>query len=177
MMSNDKYKSVEHRVLANPHREPRVSIPVFFTSSKTEDSYEPLPELVSSKKPAIYQKFTILDFMSKYYSEELQGKSTVEWWDCASIPNCLPLDNETLGFTVEAEEITALEWNGGIAQASPTVSTVEWWDCASIPNCLPLDNETLGFTVEAEEITALEVPHHCTTQIRYNCICRRSSSK
>ncbi|CAK9186491.1 unnamed protein product, partial [Ilex paraguariensis] len=68
-------------------------------------------------------------------------------------------------------------WNGGIAQASPTVSTVEWWDCASIPNCLPLDNETLGFTVEAEEITALEVPHHCTTQIRYNCICRRSSSK
>ncbi|CAK9172266.1 unnamed protein product, partial [Ilex paraguariensis] len=122
MMSNDKYKSVEHRVLANPHREPRVSVPVFFTSSKTEDSYEPLPELVSSKKPAIYQKFTILDFMSKYYSEELQGK----------------------------------QWNGGIAQASPTVSTVEWWDCASIPNCLPLDNETLGFTVEAEEITALE---------------------
>ncbi|CAK9172267.1 unnamed protein product [Ilex paraguariensis] len=85
MISNDEYKSVEHRVLANPNRKPRVSVPVFFTSSMIEDSYEPLLELVSSEKPAVYQKFTISDFMNKFYSEELQGKSVMNTYKHSNI--------------------------------------------------------------------------------------------
>ncbi|KAG0469341.1 hypothetical protein HPP92_018669 [Vanilla planifolia] len=47
MISNDEYKSVEHRVLANSHEDARVSIAMFFNPSKSEDSdiYGPLQEL------------------------------------------------------------------------------------------------------------------------------------
>ncbi|KAI3976495.1 hypothetical protein MKX01_008353 [Papaver californicum] len=47
MISNDEYKSVEHRVVANPFREPHVSTAVFFNPGKREDNYGPLPELIS----------------------------------------------------------------------------------------------------------------------------------
>ncbi|CAK9172264.1 unnamed protein product [Ilex paraguariensis] len=85
MMSNGEYKSVEHRVLANPYREARVSIPIFFTSSMTEKPFEPLLELVSLEKPAVYQKFTLSDFMRKYYSEELRGKSVTNTYKVSNI--------------------------------------------------------------------------------------------
>ncbi|XP_026380610.1 1-aminocyclopropane-1-carboxylate oxidase homolog 4-like [Papaver somniferum] len=75
MISNDEYKSVEHQVVANPFREPRVSSGVFFNPSKREDSYGPLPELVSAEKPAIYKQFTLTDFMRQFFSKELEGKA------------------------------------------------------------------------------------------------------
>ncbi|MCL7041840.1 hypothetical protein MKW94_004402 [Papaver nudicaule] len=75
MISNDEYKSVEHRVVANPYREPRVSSGVFFNPSKREDNYGPLPELVSSEKPAIYKQFTLTEFMRQFFSKELDGKA------------------------------------------------------------------------------------------------------
>ncbi|CAK9183918.1 unnamed protein product [Ilex paraguariensis] len=85
MISNDEYKSVEHRVLANPSREPRVSIPVFFTSRMTENMYGPLSEVVSPEKPAAYRQFTISNFMEKYYSEELRGKSVMNAYKVSNI--------------------------------------------------------------------------------------------
>ncbi|KAI3937233.1 hypothetical protein MKW92_051282, partial [Papaver armeniacum] len=47
IMSNDKYRSVEHRVLANSLREPRISIAIFFKPSHKEILYGPLPELIT----------------------------------------------------------------------------------------------------------------------------------
>ncbi|RZC61482.1 hypothetical protein C5167_023255 [Papaver somniferum] len=74
MISNDEYKSVEHRVVANSFREPRVSTAVFFNPSKREDNYGPLPELVSADKPAVYKQFTLPEFMRQFFSKELDGK-------------------------------------------------------------------------------------------------------
>ncbi|KAJ6826949.1 1-aminocyclopropane-1-carboxylate oxidase-like protein 3-like [Iris pallida] len=59
MISNDEYKSVEHRVVANSHKEGRVSIAVFFNPGKRgeTDLYGPLPELVSPEKTCSLSKF------------------------------------------------------------------------------------------------------------------------
>ena len=53
IMSNDKYTSVEHRVVMNTREEPRVSSGIFFSPGKRGDSvfYGPLAELVSSEDP------------------------------------------------------------------------------------------------------------------------------
>ncbi|KAL6003458.1 hypothetical protein ACLOJK_023688 [Asimina triloba] len=79
-MSNDKYMSVEHRVVANPLEEPRISIAVFFNPSKKSGdayhSYGPLPELLSQDEPARYRNFTIVEFISKFLSRELEAGLT-----------------------------------------------------------------------------------------------------
>ncbi|OVA11197.1 Oxoglutarate/iron-dependent dioxygenase [Macleaya cordata] len=59
MISNDEYKSEEHRVVANSFREPRVSSAVFFNPSKREDIYGPVLELISLEKQALYKQFTL----------------------------------------------------------------------------------------------------------------------
>uniref|UniRef100_J3MD02 Fe2OG dioxygenase domain-containing protein n=1 Tax=Oryza brachyantha TaxID=4533 RepID=J3MD02_ORYBR len=53
IMSNDKYKSVEHRVVMNLREEPRVSSAIFYNPGRRGDSvfYGPLPELISSENP------------------------------------------------------------------------------------------------------------------------------
>ncbi|KAF8689319.1 hypothetical protein HU200_042116 [Digitaria exilis] len=80
MMSNDEYKSVEHRVVMNTREEPRVSIALFFNPGKREDSdlYGPLPDLVSTENPAKYRDFTIPEFLEAFFSRELGSKVLVE---------------------------------------------------------------------------------------------------
>ncbi|CAA3017289.1 DMR6-LIKE OXYGENASE 2-like [Olea europaea subsp. europaea] len=53
--SNDKYESVEHRVMVNSERE-RFSIPFFFNPSHTV-MVEPLKELTSKQNPARYKPY------------------------------------------------------------------------------------------------------------------------
>ncbi|XP_062110190.1 1-aminocyclopropane-1-carboxylate oxidase homolog 1-like [Humulus lupulus] len=74
IMSNDEYKSVDHRVLANMNQEPRVSTAVFLHPGKREELYGPLPEL-SKDKPALYQQFTFSEFMQRFFTKELDEKS------------------------------------------------------------------------------------------------------
>lgn len=74
-MSNDEYKSVEHRVVANSCQEPRVSAAVFLNPGKREELYGPLPELISPEKPALYRQFTFSEFMQRFFTKELDGKS------------------------------------------------------------------------------------------------------
>ncbi|PON70309.1 Oxoglutarate/iron-dependent dioxygenase [Parasponia andersonii] len=75
IMSNDIYKSVDHRVLANSCQEPRVSIAVFLNPGKREELYGPLPELILPEKPALYQRFTFSEFMRRFFTKELDNKS------------------------------------------------------------------------------------------------------
>ncbi|KAF6156317.1 hypothetical protein GIB67_013761, partial [Kingdonia uniflora] len=58
---NDLYQSVEHRVMENSSRDPRVSIGVFFRPEKSEDGdyNRPLAKLVTPEKLALYQKFNM----------------------------------------------------------------------------------------------------------------------
>ncbi|CAN1287707.1 1-aminocyclopropane-1-carboxylate oxidase homolog 4 [Linum perenne] len=55
IMSNDEYKSVKHRVRANPSSKPRVSVVVFFHTSEPDAIAGPFPELISDQKPAVYR--------------------------------------------------------------------------------------------------------------------------
>ncbi|KAA8532511.1 hypothetical protein F0562_032673 [Nyssa sinensis] len=80
IMSNDAYKSVEHLVSANPFREPRVSIAIFFNPGIRENLYGPLPELLSPEKPALYRQFTFLDFIQRFFTKELDGKSLINYY-------------------------------------------------------------------------------------------------
>ncbi|KAJ0987243.1 hypothetical protein J5N97_005599 [Dioscorea zingiberensis] len=80
IISNDTYKSVKHRVVANSQEEARVSIGIFYNPAKRGELelYGPLPELISSEKPAVYRNFTMSEFMTTYFSKELRSKFTVE---------------------------------------------------------------------------------------------------
>ncbi|GAU20366.1 hypothetical protein TSUD_11840 [Trifolium subterraneum] len=69
MVSNEDYKSADHRVLANPSNEPRVSIAVFLNPGDREKLFGPLPELTSEQKPALYRDFTLNEFMTRYVVE------------------------------------------------------------------------------------------------------------
>ncbi|XP_038719130.1 1-aminocyclopropane-1-carboxylate oxidase homolog 4-like [Tripterygium wilfordii] len=80
MIFNDEYKSGEHRVVANSGREPRTSVPVFFYASNMDASYGPLPELLSLDKPALYRQFSLLDFIRRFFVDDWDGKSILDFY-------------------------------------------------------------------------------------------------
>uniref|UniRef100_A0ACD5ZR95 Uncharacterized protein n=1 Tax=Avena sativa TaxID=4498 RepID=A0ACD5ZR95_AVESA len=80
MMSNDTYKSVEHRVVMNSREEARVSVAVFYNPGKRGESvfYGPLPGLVSSENPPKYRSFTMSEFMGAFFKRDLASKALIE---------------------------------------------------------------------------------------------------
>lgn len=74
LITNEKFKSVRHRVVAN-HEGPRVSIASFFYPSNNEltKPYGPIKELVSSDNPAKYREISTLEFIAYYMSRGLDG--------------------------------------------------------------------------------------------------------
>lgn len=80
IISNGEYKSVQHRVMANSLKEPRISVVEFFNVYKDDQQtvYGPLPELLSPEKPAIYRNFTLQEFSETFYSKALDSKRLVE---------------------------------------------------------------------------------------------------
>ncbi|XP_057531669.1 1-aminocyclopropane-1-carboxylate oxidase homolog 4-like [Amaranthus tricolor] len=80
IISNDVYKSGEHRVYANPFKKSRVSIAVFFSPGEYENMYGPLAELVSPERPKLYQQLKFSDLINNFYSRELEGKSMTSYF-------------------------------------------------------------------------------------------------
>ncbi|KAJ0634089.1 putative deacetoxyvindoline 4-hydroxylase [Helianthus annuus] len=80
MMSNDEYKSAQHRVLANHVEGARVSIAVFFNPSNRDKLYGPFPELISTTKPAVYREFKYEDYMRRFFTKELDGKTLTNFY-------------------------------------------------------------------------------------------------
>ncbi|KAF2285233.1 hypothetical protein GH714_006968 [Hevea brasiliensis] len=80
ILSNDEYKSVDHRVLANPSPDPRVSIAIFFTAGKRDGLYGPFPELVSPEKPALYRQFVLNDYITRFFTKDLADKTLTNYY-------------------------------------------------------------------------------------------------
>ncbi|KAL5981369.1 hypothetical protein ACLOJK_015424 [Asimina triloba] len=79
LTSNDKLKSVEHRVLAN-RVGPRVSVACFFSTYfyPSQRVYGPIEELLSDENPPKYKGTTVADFLMYYNTKGLDGKSALD---------------------------------------------------------------------------------------------------
>ncbi|KAK9905427.1 hypothetical protein M0R45_000151 [Rubus argutus] len=83
LISNDRFKSVEHQVLAN-HEGPRVSIACFFTLHLYPSSrlYGPIHELLSEDHPPVYRETSLQDFIAYYDRKGLDGNSALTHFKC-----------------------------------------------------------------------------------------------
>ncbi|KAI3760162.1 hypothetical protein L1987_50553 [Smallanthus sonchifolius] len=81
LVSNDKFKSVEHRVLAAPIG-PRISAACFFYPSTANNSkpYGPIKELVTDEGGPIYRETDHKEFMSYYRLKGLDGTSSLSYF-------------------------------------------------------------------------------------------------
>lgn len=81
LITNDRLKSVEHRVLAN-YAGPRVSVACFFSMHLYPSSrlYGPIKELLSDESPPLYREILLRDFISYYASKGLDGQSALSYF-------------------------------------------------------------------------------------------------
>ncbi|CAI0553954.1 unnamed protein product [Linum tenue] len=76
LISNDKFKSAEHRVIVNS-TEPRISTVAFFGNGSTlkPRMYGPIKELLSEGNPPIYQEIAMEEFFFQTYKKGFDGDS------------------------------------------------------------------------------------------------------
>lgn len=76
VLSNAKYRSVEHRVIVNSEKE-RVSL-AFFYNPKGDMVIKPAEQLVTEEEPALYLPTTFDEYKLYIRMKGPSGKSQVE---------------------------------------------------------------------------------------------------
>ncbi|GMJ11344.1 hypothetical protein like AT1G55290 [Hibiscus trionum] len=77
ILSNGRYRSVEHRVVANGSIN-RISVPIFVNPRPT-DMIGPLSELIASGEKPIYKQVLYSDYVKHFFRKAHDGKKTVEF--------------------------------------------------------------------------------------------------
>ena len=78
LITNDRFKSVEHRVLANQVG-PRVSVACFFCTGlqPSPKLYGPIKELLSEDNPPKYRETTVRDYCNYFSEKGFDGTSSL----------------------------------------------------------------------------------------------------
>ncbi|XP_027342183.1 feruloyl CoA ortho-hydroxylase 1-like isoform X2 [Abrus precatorius] len=77
IMSNGRYKSIEHRVVANRSKT-RISIPIFVNPAP-DAIIGPLPEVLENGDKPKYSQVVYSDYFKYFFSKPHDGKKTVEF--------------------------------------------------------------------------------------------------
>ncbi|XVF47210.1 hypothetical protein PTKIN_Ptkin03bG0090900 [Pterospermum kingtungense] len=77
IMSNDRYKSIEHRVVANGSNN-RVSVPIFVNPGP-DAVFGPLPEVLESGEQPLYKEVKFSDYFKFFFSKKHDGKKTMDF--------------------------------------------------------------------------------------------------
>ncbi|WMV56481.1 hypothetical protein MTR67_049866 [Solanum verrucosum] len=77
IMSNGRYKSIEHRVIANGNNN-RISVPIF-VNPKPSDVIGPLKEVLESGEEPIYKQVLYSDYVKHFFRKAHDGKDTVDF--------------------------------------------------------------------------------------------------
>ena len=77
IMSNERYKSIEHRVVANRSKT-RISLPIFVNPAP-DAIIGPLPEVLENGDQPKYKQLVYSDYFKYFFSKPHDGKKTIEF--------------------------------------------------------------------------------------------------
>lgn len=80
-MSNGKFRSNEHRAIAN-RSGPRISVACFFSGPliNTKKIYGPMEELITEENPAVYREIVLREYLMKFLATGLDNYRALDYY-------------------------------------------------------------------------------------------------